>query len=325
MRFSLELGWRFTQLGVVFTLVAMGGCQAAEQTSDTDGSAARGGTAGALADAAAGSGGAAGSAASGSGGSVGGGASGSAGSIGAGSGGAAGSAGTAGSSGASGSGDAGIAPSDWCVNGDSVLARAIRGLPSRSWTKLPDNAGLTALQMSYSLLYWNDSGVWDPRTRRVHWVGGPGTCCADPADFKRISYDVATDTWTIADTPFSGSGHAYDGNALDPATGDHFFALFGQRQVHRLHEGTWTKLGDLPWTPNVAVGMAWFAALDQGRGELVYVNGYGQLARYDGSAWHEISGAEEDPWGSYNTFAEYNPVHRSCGSAPATGTKRSTT
>ena len=78
------------------------------------------------------------------------------------------------------------------------------------------------------------------------------TGCADPADYKRISYDVATDAWTIAATPFSGSGHAYDGNALDPATGDHYFALFGQRQVNRLREGTWSKLSDLPWTPNVA-------------------------------------------------------------------------
>ncbi len=103
---------------------------------------------------------------------------------------------------------------------------------------------------------------------------------------------------------------AYDGNALDPATGDHYFAVFGDRKVNRLHEGTWSKLSDLPWTPNVAVGMAWFGALAQGKGELVYVNGYGQLARFDGSVWHDIEGATDDPWGTYNTFAEYNPVHR---------------
>jgi hypothetical protein len=200
---------------------------------------------------------------------------------------------------------------DWCENGDTVLATAAQALPPRSWVTLPENPSLDALEMGYSLLYWNDSAVWDPSTLRIHWVGGPGTCCADPAQYKRISYDVQTDTWSIADTPFVGSGHAYDGNAFDPVGGYHFFALFGDREVNRFDGSAWDKLPELPWDAQVAVGQAWFPELQGGAGGLVYVNGSGRVAWYDGTSWTALTAAEADPWGSYNTFAEHDPVHGS--------------
>ena len=230
-----------------------------------------------------------------------------------GSGGAGNAAGTGGTGTTTGTGGSGATPplADWCENGDSVVATVASGLASRSWATLPDNAGLAALEMGSSLLYWNDSGVWDPVNRRVHWVGGPGTCCADPAMYKRLSYDVATDAWTIADTPFIGSGHAYDGNALDPNTGHHFFALFGDREVKRFDGSAWDVLPELPWDPTVAVGQAWFPELQGGAGGLVYVNEGGRVAWFDGSSWTALTDAEADPWGSYNLFAEHDPIHGS--------------
>jgi hypothetical protein len=148
------------------------------------------------------------------------------------------------------------------------LAVAARGLAPRTWAALPDNPSLHALELTYSLLYWNDSAVWNPASRQIHWVGGPGTCCANPAEYKRISYDVSTDVWSIADTPFAGSGHAYDGNAFDPDGGYHFFALFGDREVNRFDGATWNKLPALPWDVTVAVGQTWFPELGGGAGGL---------------------------------------------------------
>jgi hypothetical protein len=179
-----------------------------------------------------------------------------------------------------------------------------------SFAQMPANGSLDALDMDYSLLYWNDSAVWDPNTRRVQWVGGPGTCCADPAIYKMITYDVASDTWSIADTPFEGSGHAYDGNAFDPDSGLHYFARYHDTAVNRWDGSDWGVLPPIPWDAVPAVGLTWFPDTNSGAGALIYVNGYGRTAWFDGSTWTAVTEAEADPWGSYNLFGEYNPVHR---------------
>jgi hypothetical protein len=197
----------------------------------------------------------------------------------------------------------------WCTRGDTALAIAAAELAPRSWGELPPNDSLAALEMAPSLLYWNDSGVWDPQARRLAWVGGPGTCCADPATYQHIAYDVESDAWSIDATPFVGSGHAYDGNALDPTTGLHYFAMFSDPAVKRFDGATWDTLPEVPWATQPAVGLTWFPELAGGAGGLVFVNGVGLTAWFDGAAWTEIAGAQDEPWGTYNMFAEHNPVH----------------
>jgi hypothetical protein len=163
--------------------------------------------------------------------------------------------------------------------------------------------------MDDSLLYWADSATWEPVGRQVRWVGGPGVCCADPAVFQMMVYDVSSDTWSMEATPFSGSGHAYDGNAVqsEPDT-SYYFALFQDRQVKTWQDDIWGALPDLPWDAAPAVGLTWFADLGGGSGGLLYVNGSGLAAWHDGAKWNEIFGAEAAPWGDYNTFAEVNPA-----------------
>jgi hypothetical protein len=185
------------------------------------------------------------------------------------------------------------------------LSSAVADLEPRSWAELPASESVAGLDMAYSLLYWNDSAVWDPDARRVHWIGGPGTCCADPATFQRMTYDVTDDAWTMEATPFVGSGHAYDGNAFDPTIGMHYFALFQDPIVKSFDGAAWGELPPVPWSTEPAVGLTWFAE----RGELVFVDGGGELAHFDGQSWIEIGGAQDEPWGSYNLFAEHNPVH----------------
>lgn len=192
----------------------------------------------------------------------------------------------------------------------SVLRDMALALPERAFAKLPANAGLDALAMDNSLLYYTDSGVWDPVKRKLAWVGGPGTCCADPAVYKRISYDEATDLWDIRPTPFSGSGHGYDANAMDPATGMHYFAFWDDKKIKTWDGQAWGVLPEHPLPANIAVSLSWFPDLKGGKGGLVIVMGNGRMAWFDGQAWTEIKGGEAAPWGEYDVFSEYNPVLR---------------
>ena len=130
----------------------------------------------------------------------------------------------------------------------SVLSTAAANIKTaHRFGMLPANTSLGAMSLHYSLLYWNDSGVWDPVKKKVRWVGGPGTCCANPADYKMITYDVETDTWEVRSTPFSGSGHAYDGNAFNPIDGIHYFGLFGSNTVKTWNDTVWSVLPQSPF------------------------------------------------------------------------------
>jgi hypothetical protein len=192
--------------------------------------------------------------------------------------------------------------------GASVLRDLALALPARAFVKLPANAGLDALAMDNSLLYYTDSGVWDPVRKKMAWVGGPGTCCADPAIYKRISYDEATDHWDIQATPFSGSGHGYDANAMDPASGIHYFAFWDDRKIKTWDGKAWGALPEHPLPANIAVSLSWFPDLQGGKGGLVLVLGSGRAAWFDGAAWTEIKGGEAAPWGEYDVFSEYSPA-----------------
>jgi hypothetical protein len=206
--------------------------------------------------------------------------------------------------------DAGVpfVPSDWCAAGDTALSALASTLEPGEFARMPDNASLAGLEMERALLYWSDSAVWDPAGRQVRWIGGPGTCCTDgrPATYQLIVYDVASDTWSIEATPFEGSGHSYDASAFDPVTRTHYFALFEDRAVKRLRGGEWdSPLPDLPWRAQPAVALAWLPDLGAS-GSLLYVNGNGETAWFDGSRWNEVIAPE--PWGEYAVFAEYSPV-----------------
>jgi hypothetical protein len=190
----------------------------------------------------------------------------------------------------------------------SVLSDLAARLAPHQWGMMPLNSSLGALDMHYSLLFYTDSGVWDPVNKKIAWVGGPGTCCANPAIYQRVSYDEASDTWSMASTPFSGSGHGYDGNALNTTTGDHYFAYWSDKRVNVWNGSSWGKLPDHPLSSSCCVGLAWFPELNNGKGGLVYVGGSGRVAWYNGSSWTSVSGATSAPWGGIEVFAQYNPV-----------------
>jgi hypothetical protein len=191
-----------------------------------------------------------------------------------------------------------------CLSFSSVLSNLANTLSARHWGKMPTNASLAGLDLFNSLLYWTDSGAWDPIHHRLRWVGGPGTCCANPADYKLITYDEATDTWTVQITPFSGSGHSYDGNAYNPVAGVHYFGLMGSPNINIWNDTSWSTLPTAPFgatTPSIT----WFPDINNRNGGLVFLSDGGNLAWFDGSAWHRLAAFT---LGGIDGFTEYNPV-----------------
>ena len=189
----------------------------------------------------------------------------------------------------------------------SVLSdRAATITRAHRWAIMPTNTSLGTLDLHYSLLFWNDSGLWDPIKKKIRWVGGPGTCCANPADYKMITYDVETDTWAVSATPFSGGGHAYDGNAFNPNKGLHYFGLFGSALVNVWNDTSWTTLPAAPFgatTPS----LTWFPEINNGQGGLVFLGSDGRLAWYDNTKWTTLPSLNLT---HYNQFSEYNPKYK---------------
>jgi len=159
-----------------------------------------------------------------------------------------------------------------------------------------------------------------PRFQTI-WLGGGGrpSCCANPAIFKKVTYDDATDTWSVAATSYMGSGHSYDGNALDPVTGYHYFGKFEDNYVKRWNGLTWGMLPALPFSGGTTPSLAWFPDINNGAGGLVYLGSDGNLAWYNGTSWTRITGAMLS---SYNGFAEYSPAHKVVWLGGGNGTDR---
>jgi hypothetical protein len=154
----------------------------------------------------------------------------------------------------------------------------------------------------------SDTGIYNPVGHSIQWVGSPGSCCADPSAFQLLRYDVDGDSWTVHETPWPDhSGHAYDGNAVDPSTGIHYFAH--SDDVQGFDGEHCTPTGELPIYTPIAAAATWVPELSSGDGGLVYVGGRHDVAWFDGEVWNELT-APGEGWGGYHVFAEYNPVHQ---------------
>jgi len=143
---------------------------------------------------------------------------------------------------------------------------------------------------SGSILSYGGKGVWDPVRNEARYVGkGGGT-----GTYLFLVYDEATNVWTNNRGVPSGisttSGHGYDGNAVDPSTGDHYYRPYygTPRRVYKWTSATrvWSQLPDL----NANNGFSCCGSLEWISGQgLFSIDGRGGwLQRFNGSAWANV-------------------------------------
>jgi hypothetical protein len=262
----------------------------------------------------------------GSGGGANGGSGGGGGSAGSSAGGSSGSGGATGGSGGanggSGGGSGGTFPISDC--GAAALKDLAANATPGVFTELPSpsfDSALVDAGQGHQIFQYSDKGVWDPNTCQALFLGGGHLSLV-----KYVGYSASADTWFHApnppwwcdpqtvSNPYQCSTHAYQHDALDPATGTFYFRGFNSETVHRHQvdatiDADWDTIPDLPSEAAgcIATSLEYFPERD----ELVYVDCTTQSLRIwkpGGSSWSTVNGPFA--MGSYHNYGVYNPVHK---------------
>lgn len=132
------------------------------------------------------------------------------------------------------------------------LGRLAASLSAGSWAELK-TSGLTPALLElpthvqvYSILDYQNSGVWDPGTRQVLFLAGPHI-----NQGRFIAYDDATNTWRQEADPspsYINYNHTYNHNTINAAAGELYFRPFNRREIWRyvVAAKQWSKLTDIP-------------------------------------------------------------------------------
>jgi hypothetical protein len=284
--------------------------------------AGKGGSAGSTSGGSSGVGGGTGGSSGGTGGSSGG----SGGSSG-GTGGGTGSGGSTGGSGGSGGSTGGSGGSGGFVVSDcgaAALKNLAETTSSGTFVELGAtgyDAALIDAGQGHHVLQYSDKGVWDPNTCQALFLGGGHLSLV-----KYIGLSASSNLWFQApnppwwcdpqtvSNPYQCSTHAYQHDALDPATGTFYFRGFNSATVRRHQvdatiDADWDTITDLP--SGAASCIATSLEFFPDRNELVYVNCTDQSLntwKPGGSSWATVTGPFA--MGDYHNYGVYNPVHK---------------
>jgi hypothetical protein len=191
----------------------------------------------------------------------------------------------------------------------SALGALARSMTPGSWAELK-TSGLTPALLevphrvqTYNILEYQNSGVWDPTSRQVLFVGGP-----HENQGRFISYDEATNTWRQEPDPgpdYVLYNHTYDHNTINPSAGELYFRPFNRPEiwVYKIASKTWKKLTDIPQRDyNCCGAIQYFPERDGilfvGTSEIeFYYVGRGR--------WTSVSTTVKT--GPYHATAEYSP------------------
>jgi len=192
----------------------------------------------------------------------------------------------------------------------SALASLAQSMAPGTWAELK-TSGLTPafLQVPthvqvYNILEYQNSGVWDPTSRQVLFVGGPHE---NPGRF--ITYDEATNTWRQEPDPTPSYilyNHTYDHNTINPAAGELYFRPFNKPEIwaYKIATKKWRRLTTIPQADfNCCGALQYFPERDG----ILFV-GTSEIEFY-----YVGSGRWTSPWttiktGPYHATAKYSPV-----------------
>lgn len=189
---------------------------------------------------------------------------------------------------------------NWCVSTPlTVLATAAASLSAGQSVKL--STSLPASTLIYSsenadMIQWGGSAYYDPTRKEVGFIGKRDS---SEYPYHWLVYNETANTWSNSRAVWSSantSGHGYDHNTIDPATGTVYHRPYGSKTV-QVYNGSWSTLP--AWTPNTAIigGLSWFPGVG-----LIYNDG-AYLLRYSGGSWTTLASYGGD---DYVQFSEYN-------------------
>lgn len=142
------------------------------------------------------------------------------------------------------------------------------------------------------------SAVWDPVRREVRFIGKMQQ--SNPYHF--LVYDEPTNVWSLDKYPLPSlaqSGHAYDHNAVDLTTGDHYFRPYNSLTIQKWNGSSWSAL------PTIDIGgtNTQVACTISGMPEGLFFFDANRVVYYNGTSWVSFG---DDPNLAYHTLSEYN-------------------
>jgi hypothetical protein len=161
---------------------------------------------------------------------------------------------------------------------NTYLAGVVAGMSVGAWTQLTVSGLVSSMFVSgngNNTLDYIDKGCYDPINRQARWIAH-----AHLGDQRYYQYDEATNAFSVLPDPSfddggsgqpSWIGHGYQHNAMDPATGDHYYARFNNTTIHRLTRatGVWTTL-TRPAVGEITVGLEWLPEIGTEGGLIVH-------------------------------------------------------
>lgn len=157
---------------------------------------------------------------------------------------------------------------------------------------------ITAAQLSpegADILQWGISAYYDPTRKEIGYIGKRDA----PAPYHWLVYDETRNNWSLDPravwSSSNVSGHGYDHNAIDAATGTVYHREYNNNSVH-VWNGSWSTLTAFSGG-DIVGGLTYFPGLG-----LVYNDGTGAKL-YSGGSWSTVQTTSS---GSYHDFSEYN-------------------
>lgn len=142
---------------------------------------------------------------------------------------------------------------------------------------------------------WGNSAYYDPTRKEIGFIGKMEG--ANP--YHWLVYNETANTWSNSRAVWSSAnatGHGYDHNTIDPATGTIYHRQYNSDSVH-VWNGSWSDTATWSGSYTIVGGLSWFPGVG-----LIYNDG-ATLKRLSGGSWSNLQSFGGD---SYHDFSEYN-------------------